>query len=80
MFRYVFQKTNGTNNLLKYNVEKPCCLRCKKELTYDQFKNKSRYCSRSCSATVLNRGVLKTDEIKKKISASNKKAAILMYT
>lgn len=72
-----FTKTTGINNLLKYETEPPCCLRCKKELTYNQFRNKSKYCSHSCSAIVSNSGLLKTDEVRKKISVSNKEYFVL---
>lgn len=52
-----------------YNAHPKLCNQCSNAIDYDHRKNK--FCSQSCAASFNNKGKVKTEATKEKISASN---------
>lgn len=56
---------------LEFDSLKPKCERCGKELTYEQFISKQKFCSRTCGAITSNSKKIKKDSMKKFLNLSD---------
>lgn len=60
---------------LRYVNEDPKCAQCDKSLTYEDYKNKKKFCGSSCSATFNRTGYKHSEITKLKIAESNRIAS-----
>jgi hypothetical protein len=60
-------KLKRQQRILEYNLNPKLCLCCGTPIAY-KFKSSNKFCSKSCAATFNNKGKIKTEECKRKIS------------